>query len=99
MQLYSELFERLPEFARLRAAADSRTSCDAVGLSPIHKAGLIHTLTAQTGQKALCIVADEAEGRRLCEDINAMSGEDVALLFCSRDFTFRHVEGVSGEFE
>lgn len=99
MQLYNQLFERLPEYARLRTAAGNKTSCDVVGLSPIHKAGLIHSLTAGTDRRALCIVADEAEGRRLCEDINAMSGEDVALLFCSRDFTFRQVEGVSGEFE
>ncbi len=99
MQLYNQLFSRLPEYARLRAAAEDRLSCDAVGLSPIHKAGLVHTLVSDTGKNALCIVADEAEGRRLCEDLNAMSGEDVALLFCSRDFTFRSVEGVSGEFE
>ncbi len=99
MQLYNRLFERLPELARLQAAANSKTPCDVVGLSPIHKAGLIYTLCHDTDRRALCIVADEAEGRRLCEDINAMSGEDTALLFCSRDFTFRQVEGVSGEFE
>ncbi len=99
MQLYNQLFERLPEYERIRDAAISKTPCDVVGLSPIHKAGLLHTLTAGTNRRALCIVADEAEGRRLCEDINAMSGEDMALLFCSRDFTFRQVEGVSGEFE
>ncbi len=100
MQLYQDLIKRLPEYPRLRAAAcDAPVPCDVVGLSPIHKAGIIHTLTAEAGRRALCIVADEAEGRRLCEDINAMSGTDAALLFCSRDFTFRHVESVSNEFE
>ncbi len=36
---------------------------------------------------------------RLCEDVNAFTGEERAFVYPAREFTFREVEGVSREYE
>ncbi|MBR2175515.1 MAG: transcription-repair coupling factor [Clostridia bacterium] len=79
-----------------RAVGSGRTPAMATGLSGIHKAHLIHTMCARLKRRALVLAADEAEAARLCADLNEMGTK--AMYYPARDFTFREVTGVSGEF-
>lgn len=67
------------------------------GLSNPHKA--IALSAAAPEGPLLVMVPDEAAGTRMAEDLCALLGEDAALLYPSREFTFREVEGVSREYE
>ena len=79
-----------------RAVSSGRTPAMATGLSGIHKAHLIYSMCKRLRRRALVLAADEAEAARLCSDINAMGLK--TLYYPARDFTFREVTGVSGEF-
>lgn len=70
-----------------------------VGLSHIHKAHYIYSLSKNTDKTAVVIVPDEAHATRMCEDINTMAKEKIAVSFGARDYTFRNVEGLSKEYE
>lgn len=98
MKFLTGILSRLAEYQQLeKAISEHQLPAMATGLSAIHKSHLIHTLCAGTGQKALVIAGDEAEGARLCSDISAMGTK--AVFYPARDFTFREVTGVSREFE
>ena len=98
MKFLTGILSRLAEYQQLeKAISEHQLPAMATGLSAIHKSHLIHTICAGTGQKALVIAGDEAEGARLCSDISAMGTK--AVFYPARDFTFREVTGVSREFE
>ena len=98
MKFLTGILSQLAEYQQLeKAISEHQLPAMATGLSAIHKSHLIHTLCAGTGQKALVIAGDEAEGARLCSDISAMGTK--AVFYPARDFTFREVTGVSREFE
>ena len=78
------------------AVAKGATPAMATGLSAVHKAHLVYSVCRRLKRKALVIAADEAEAARLCSDINEMGLR--AVYYPARDFTFREVTGVSGEF-
>ena len=100
MKLFSNVLSKLPAYDSVEdCIRTGRAPLCVTGLSGIHKAHFIHTLSARLGRTALVIVADEASGRKLCDDINTMGGRETALLYPSRDFSFRTVEGASHEFE
>ena len=65
------------------------------GAAAIHKA---HLIVAE-GRGAVVLTADEAAATRLAEDINRFFGEERALLFPEREFTYHSVESVSREYE
>ncbi len=67
------------------------------GVGHIHKALLAHALCSRLQRKALFLVADEAEGVRLCEDLNALG--EVALFLPSRELSLRQVDASSREYE
>ena len=69
-----------------------------VGLSAIHKAHFI-CAASELEEPILVVTQDEAAAARLSFDINAMAREERSILFPSRDFTYRQMEGVSGEYE
>ena len=79
-----------------RAIQKGATPAMATGLSAVHKAHLIYSVCKRLQKKALVLAADETEAARLCSDINAMGLK--AGYYPARDFTFREVTGVSGEF-
>ncbi len=98
MKFLNNILSRLSEYQQLlQAIQNNRLPAMATGLSAIHKAHLIHTLCAETHQKALVIAGDETEAAKLCSDLNAMGTR--AVFYPARDFTFREVTGVSREFE
>jgi len=97
MSLFSRALSSLPAFNALSGDVEAgRLPAAVTGLAHIHKALFIHGLCAY-GQKAVVLVADEAEASRLCEDLRAL--ETRALFLPARDLSLRRVESASREFE
>ena len=89
--------EQLSAFREIRQKlADGVTPMLVTGLSQIHK---VHFAWALADGSRLVIVPDEPEAARMTEDLNRFYGEEKAVLFPSREFSFRDVEGVSREYE
>ena len=100
MKLYGKLFELVEDFENLLTAVqEGRTPAYLSGVSQVHKAHLYVGMQEKLGKPALILTSDELAARRLCEDLNSMAGENAAVLFPARDFTFRSVDSVSREYE
>ncbi|HAN44105.1 MAG TPA: transcription-repair coupling factor, partial [Ruminococcaceae bacterium] len=100
MAKLSSLLTQLVEYKKITDAVKSgRTPAFAVGLSNIHKAHFICTIVGDLGKSGIVITPDEATAVKLCEDINAVFGQTMAMHYPARDFTFREVEGASKEYE
>ncbi|HIX65068.1 MAG TPA: transcription-repair coupling factor [Candidatus Anaerotruncus excrementipullorum] len=100
MNGFAQLLYGLPAFQQLKSALEGRgTPVLATGLPNVHKAHLILALTQATGLGGLVVTADEATASRMCEDLNLMAGGEAAVLFPSRELTYRQVQGVSREYE
>ena len=71
----------------------------ATGLSNIHKAQFLYSLYNENS--SILVVTDtEASAKRLCDDINTMSGDsNFAMLFPSRELALTRIEGFSREYE
>lgn len=48
---------------------------------------------------AILLTPDEPSGRRMCEDLKVMCGEEAAAFFPMREFCFRDVDSTSHEYE
>jgi len=100
MKQFARLLERSPGYAKLLDCVKSRlTPVLVTGLGAIHKAHYIYSLCRATGRTAHVLVPNEAMAAKLCEDLNTLFGEEAALVLPARELTFRHVEGVSHEYE
>lgn len=89
--------ERLGSFEEIRRnLAEGVTPMLATGLSQIHK---VHFAWALTGGSRLVLTPDEPAAVRMAEDLNRFYGEEKAVVFPTREFSFREVEGVSREYE
>lgn len=80
-----------------QAKANGISPVSLTGVAQIHKAQLLVTL-CQSGT-VLAVTGDEAEAKRLCDDINAMEQAQTAVLFPSKELLVTAVEGVSAEYE
>lgn len=100
MLLKSSVLSALPEFAAVeQSVRTGRLPVALMGLSHIHKAHMIYTLCDMTGRKALIVMPNEVEARRMAEDLNSFFGDEQAFFYPYRDFIFRNIEGFSREFE
>ena len=101
MKGFESLISGCPEFAQVRrAAAEGKTPVLVTGLSGVHKAHWIVSLSALLQKGGLVVAPDEAAATRIAEDINIMAGEGAAVLYPSRELTFHdEVKGVSREYE
>ena len=89
--------ERLGSFEEIRRnLAEGVTPMLATGLSQIHK---VHFAWALTGGSRLVLTPDEPAAVRMAEDLNRFYGEEKAVVFPTREFSYREVEGVSREYE
>ena len=72
-----------------------------VGLSAIHKAHFLYAASEDLDCPILLLCQDDLAAARLTADINAMagSGKELGCLFPSRDFCYRQMETISGEYE
>lgn len=98
MNIFSNIFSELSGFKSIRDAIEKKISPVSVsGLSHIHRAQLI---TALSGEKInLVITGTEAEAKKLCDDINTMSGQEDAVLFPSKELVFTPVDSSNHEYE
>ena len=69
------------------------------GLAAVHKAHFAAALCRELGRGAVLLTDEEAAATRLMEDINRFYGEERALLYPEREFTYHSVESVSREYE
>lgn len=90
--------KNLRDYRAVRAAVqDEKLPAAATGLSHIHKALLIASLSRDLNRKGLVVTADESEAVRLSEDLAAFGIR--ALIYPYRDFTFRSIAVKSHEYE
>ena len=98
MGVFDKGLAGLPAFGALCAdIRENRLPVALTGLGHIHKVLFVYALCASLGRKAVFLVADEAEGNRVCEDLAALGLE--ALLLPARDLSLRRVESTSREYE
>ena len=88
-----------PDFVKLQKYAEGNNKLPALvtGVSHIHKAHFIAALL--TDEPTLVIAESEGEAQRLCLDINALLGEQSALLLPEKEFILADAEAASREYE
>ena len=98
MNIFKELFSELSGCKSIKEAIDKNISPVSVtGLSHIHRAQLI---TALNDSKInLVVTGSEAEAKKLCDDINTMSGSECAVLFPSKELVLTPVDSSNHEYE
>lgn len=96
--MFGTIFKKLSGYRSILECLDKKISPVSVtGLSHIHRANLISALN---GTKInLVITGSEAEARKLCDDINMMSGNESAVLFPSREQVLTPVDSANHEYE
>ena len=98
MDFFAQTFAELPDYQRLKKAlAAGETPVCVTGLSGIHKAQLALTLGQE--QQFLFVTGTESEAIRICSDINAMAGTDIAMHYPAKEILFTSVESKSAEYE
>ncbi len=98
MKVIERSLQKQPELAAVcKDIAAGRTPAALTGLGHIHKVLALHTLCAATRRRGLVLVADEAEGTRLCEDLTALG--HTPLMLPSRELSLQQVESTSREYE
>ncbi len=98
MKLFSNIFSELSGFKSILECLDKKISPVSVtGLSHIHRACLVSALMGN--RVNLVVTGTEAESKKLCEDINIMTGRESAVLFPSREQVFTPVDSSNHEYE
>jgi transcription-repair coupling factor (superfamily II helicase) len=98
MNIFKDIFRELPAFRSIREAIEKNISPVSVtGLSHIHRANLIAALSGEGVH--LVVTGTEAEAKKLCDDVNAMTGGDTAVLFPSKELVFTPVDSANHEYE
>lgn len=99
MRFFREAFEKLAAYRGLMQAMEQgENPVSLTGVSHIHKADLLAAL-CDTHAPVLVITADEAEARRLCDDVNTMLEEQAAWQFPAKELVLTPVEGVTFAYE
>ena len=98
MNIFKTLFTELSGYKSISEAIEKNISPVSVtGLSHIHRAQLISSLPE--GKVHLVITGSEAEAKKLCDDINTMTGGENAVLFPSKELVFTPVDSSNHEYE
>lgn len=98
MNIFYDIIKKQPFYAELeKAVMDKRTPLSLTGVSNIHKAHTVMGLSRLSHVLVIC--DDEASARRICDDINQLSGEEICCFYPAKDYNFTHIEGVSMEYE
>lgn len=98
MDLFKQIFCELSGMKSVKEAIEKKiTPVSVTGLSHIHRAQLIHSLTED--KIHIVITGSEAEAKKLCDDINMMSGGETAVLFPSKELVFTPVDSANREYE
>ena len=102
MEFFLKAAERNNEYLRLCKYLDKHEPLPALvtGLSHIHKAHFIAALLSKAELLPVLVIAEsEGEAQKLCLDINAMLGEERALLYPAKELALGNYEAASREYE
>ena len=100
MDFFTQTFEELSDWGRMQDALKRKEVPFCVtGLSLVHKAQLALTLAKNSESPILLITGTEADAIRLCADINAMNGEEIAMHCPAKEMLFTSAESKSLEYE
>ena len=98
MNFFKNLFSELSGYRSICDAVKRKISPVSVtGLSNIHRANLVYALSDE--KVNILITGTEAEARKICDDINMMSGKETAVLFPSKELIFTSVDTANYEYE
>lgn len=99
MDFFKQTFAELEGWKSIENCISSDISpvC-ATGLSHIHKAQMLYTLSQNN---TIIVIADtEAEAKKLCDDINMMAqSSNLAMLFPAREIFLTSAVGMSRDYE
>ncbi len=99
MRFFGETFENLSAYRGLTQAMEQgENPVSLTGVSQIHKANLLAAL-CEKNAPVLVVTADEAEARRLCDDVNTMLEEQAAWHFPAKELVLTPMEGVTFAYE
>ncbi len=100
MKQFSKILNSSEEFKKLEDyIKNGSLPTLLVGLSAVHKAHFVYSLSESLNTPSLVITPDEATATRFCEDLNALFGEEVAFTYPEKELYFRTVESYSREYE
>ena len=98
MSGFSAVLSKSIEYSTIKnAVLSGGLPMGVIGLSQVHKAHYISSLTEDMGEKCLVICPDEASAVKLTEDLNVFS--EGAYHYPARDFNFRQTDSKSLDFE
>lgn len=98
INLFYEAAATLPFCQELSASLkNGRMPASVTGLSAVHKAHTVLYLAQSANVLMIC--DDEASALRMTEDVNAMAGDEIAVLFPVKDYAFANIETASPEYE
>ncbi len=98
MSCYSKLLLTSPEYKNIKINTEKgRYPFGVLGLPPIPKAFLIHTLCEEYKHGAVVLVPDEATAEKLCTDLSVLGSE--CVFYPARDFGFHSADSSSREYE
>ena len=100
MDFFAQTFKELPDYQRLiRSIHEKEFPVCITGLSSVHKAQLALTISTENIPAVLFVTGTESEAIKLCADINAMSGENTAMYYPTKELLYTSAESRSAEYE
>ena len=99
MSFFSKALKGTSEYQSLtKSIISNRLPLGALGLTQVHKAHIISSLSEQFApRQAVIITSDESQANRLCKDLNAFGCN--ALLYPAGDISLRSTQVKSREYE
>ena len=74
MSAFSSVLKNSIEYGSiLHAVKNSRVPMGVIGLTPVHKAHYISSLSEELGKRSLIICPDEGTASKMCDDLNVFS--------------------------
>jgi transcription-repair coupling factor (superfamily II helicase) len=96
MSFFQETIQNMPCYRQLQQAKAAGISPVALtGCATVQKAQLALALAQDDRHPLLLLTGEEAEARRLCDDINTMADTPTAQLFPAKELILAPAEGVS----
>ncbi len=99
MEFFKQTFRELDGWKTVEGSLSAGiTPVCAAGLSHIHKAQLLYSLSEN--QFIITVTDTESEAKKLCDDINTMAqSQRLAMLFPAREIFLTSAEGMSRDYE
>ncbi len=97
MEFLNNQIKKLKEYKMISTSLNHKGAYACYGLSSVHKANVIASLTKDKKCKSLVITADESHSQTLANDLTAMGLK--ALVYPIRDLTFSKMSSMSTQYE